>query len=116
MEQTLAYCGLLCNECPAFIATKTNDNEKRKTVAAEWSKLFQVNLQSDEINCVGCLSKKEPLFNHCKVCEIRSCSQNKELDNCAGCSDYPCSKLDFIFKSEPAAQKRLDTIHLKMKR
>lgn len=23
----ISYCGLLCNECPIYIATKNNDNE-----------------------------------------------------------------------------------------
>ena len=25
MTEMISYCGLLCNECPAFIATQTNE-------------------------------------------------------------------------------------------
>jgi hypothetical protein len=30
----IAYCGLVCSNCPAFLATKNNDNTAREKVAA----------------------------------------------------------------------------------
>ena len=38
MEEIVAYCGLVCNECPAYEATQKNDNDARAKVAEEWSK------------------------------------------------------------------------------
>jgi hypothetical protein len=32
MEQ-ISFCGMACNECPAFSATQKNDDDERKKVA-----------------------------------------------------------------------------------
>ncbi|MGB9718029.1 MAG: DUF3795 domain-containing protein [Thermoproteota archaeon] len=39
MSKLIAYCGLICSECPAFIATQRDDDAERKRVA-ELSKEF----------------------------------------------------------------------------
>ena len=38
MENMIAYCGLNCVECGAFVATQMDDDSKRKKVAEAWSK------------------------------------------------------------------------------
>ncbi|KUK85723.1 MAG: Uncharacterized protein XE03_1923 [candidate division TA06 bacterium 34_109] len=30
MDKMIAFCGLICTECPAFIATQKNDDIERK--------------------------------------------------------------------------------------
>jgi hypothetical protein len=40
MKKMVAFCGLICTDCKAFIATRENDNAKRKEVAEAWSKAF----------------------------------------------------------------------------
>ena len=37
MMDYIAYCGLLCSECPVYIATKTNDTAMKITLASEYS-------------------------------------------------------------------------------
>ena len=32
MDKMIAYCGIVCTECPAFEATQKNDDAKRKKV------------------------------------------------------------------------------------
>jgi len=113
MEKIIAYCGLMCAECPTFLATQANDDAKRKEVAELWSKHLGVSLKPQDINCDGCLSEQGRIFGHCKVCEIRKCAREKKLANCAYCDDYACKKLDFIFNSAPAAKKTLDEIKKK---
>ncbi|UCG09551.1 MAG: DUF3795 domain-containing protein, partial [Desulfobacterales bacterium] len=44
------------------------------------------------------------------VCEIRKCGMLKAVQNCAHCADYPCDKLDWVFKVEPETKRRLDRI------
>lgn len=73
----IAFCGLNCHECGAFLATKENDDKKRAKVAQEWSKLFKIEIKPEDINCDGCLSDGGRLFNYCKVCEIRKCGKEK---------------------------------------
>ena len=36
MNQMIAYCGLTCTDCPAYVATQENDREALENVAAEW--------------------------------------------------------------------------------
>jgi hypothetical protein len=107
----VAVCGLDCSKCGAFLATKENDDFKRAEVAQEWSKLFKVDIKPEDINCDGCLSEGERIFNYCKVCEIRKCGKEKGLKNCGHCGEYPCQKLDFIFNNAPDAKKRLDKMN-----
>ncbi len=111
----IAFCGLDCHQCKAFLATQENNDQKRAEVAQEWSKLFKVEIKPDDINCEGCQSIGGRLFNYCKVCEIRKCGKEKGLKNCGYCSEYPCSKLDFIFRSAPDAKNRLDEINSSLK-
>ena len=33
MEKMIAYCGLVCSDCGAFIATQKNDDKMRAEVA-----------------------------------------------------------------------------------
>ena len=35
MDKMIAFCGLTCTECPAFIATQKNDNKEREKVAKD---------------------------------------------------------------------------------
>ena len=34
MKRIIAFCGLVCTECPAFIATQKDDREALEQVAA----------------------------------------------------------------------------------
>ena len=110
MEKIIAYCGLVCDECSAYIATKNDDNEKRKETAELWSKEYGGDIKAEDINCAGCLTASENVYQHCKTCEIRKCGMSKEIDNCAFCNDYACDKLLKFFESVPEAKKRLDGI------
>ena len=110
MEQIVGYCGIICSECPAFIATKNNDDEARKKTAEEWSKMFNAEIKPEHINCEGCHAKTGVLFTHCTVCEIRKCGLTKDIANCAHCADYSCQKLKDFHQMAPDAKKELDRI------
>jgi hypothetical protein len=110
MNEIVSVCGLLCNECGAFLATRNDDDEKRAEVARLWSKQYNADLKPEDINCSGCISDSEPIFGHCRVCEIRKCGKEKDVVNCAYCDQYPCEKLDKFFQMVPDAKQRLDKI------
>lgn len=114
MDGMISFCGLLCNECGAFIATKNDDDEKRAEVAQLWSKQFNVDIKPEDINCSGCLSDTEPLFGHCRVCEVRKCGMEKDIENCAYCDEYACERLEKIFQMASETKKRLDQIKSKL--
>jgi len=115
MNESLAYCGLLCNGCPIYLATKevnTTLKARMKSVIAQMSKeLYGLDQKPEDItDCDGCWSANDRLFPGCLQCQIRICAREKELENCAYCIDYPCGKLNDVFKSDPAAKMRLDFI------
>ena len=110
MRRMTAFCGLVCSECGAFIATQNDDDEKRAEVARLWSRQYGVDIKPADINCDGCTSDTDRHIGHCQVCEIRKCGKQKEVVNCAYCVDYACEKLEGFFKMVPDARKNLDKI------
>ena len=109
MDKMIAYCGLDCSECPAYIATIEDDDEKRKDLAEKWS-TDEFPLEPKDVNCKGCTEKTE-VMSFCRDCDVRECAAVNEVKNCAHCSEYPCSKLDKIFKMDAGAKERLDEIN-----
>jgi len=112
MKKMIAYCGLVCSDCPTFIATQKDDDEERKKVAELWSKQFGGEYKMEDINCDGCLTKGPRAFSYCKVCEIRKCGREKNVENCAYCEEYACEKLSKFFDEVKyqKPKKVLDTI------
>ncbi len=94
-EKHIAMCGLECNTCEAFIATKNNNYDLRKKVAKEWTERYKINppLEPRDINCRGCLSQYGPLYRNCLLCEVRKCGFSRGIKNCKECKDYKCDKL-----------------------
>lgn len=110
----MAYCGLTCTECPAYLATQSNDDQKRKEVAEMWSREFKADIKPDHINCDGCLSESKRLFAHCTVCEIRKCSRERGFENCGHCGDFACEKVSFVINAVPEAKAALEEIRKKL--
>ena len=106
----IAFCGITCSECGAFLATRNDDNEKRQEVARLWSEKFKMDINPADINCDGCRSDGGALFNHCRVCAIRNCGMEKGVENCAHCDSYVCEKLAGFFQMVPDARELLDGI------
>lgn len=110
MGEMTSICGLKCNECGAFIATRDDDNEKRTEVANEWAAMYEAELKASDINCGGCTSVGATLFQHCTVCEIRKCGVGRGVVNCAHCDEYACGRLEEFFERAPDCRKQLDAI------
>lgn len=105
-EQIVAACGLVCTECPAFIATHTGDTRKLKALALEW-----YGKEDDATFCVcdGCLTTG--CKNHfCQECGVRSCAKERGVVNCAHCSDFGCTTLTDLFQHISSAKENLERI------
>jgi len=111
MEEMIAFCGLICTECPAFTATFEDDDEKREKIAEEWS-CEKYPLNTEDINCDGCLAAEGRLIKFCADCPVRFCGFDKTVKNCAHCSEFPCEKLKMIWEitKSPEAKARLKRI------
>jgi hypothetical protein len=113
MVKMIAFCGINCTECKAFIATQEDSEEKRREVAEEWSKAFGHEIKLGEINCDGCLDQGGRHIDYCGTCEVRKCGIEKEVENCAYCVDYRCEKLEKFHEQAPEAEKTLEEIRQK---
>ncbi|MBS7656356.1 MAG: DUF3795 domain-containing protein [Candidatus Bathyarchaeia archaeon] len=113
MKPIIACCGLTCSLCEAYLATQNNDNEERKKIAEKWSKVLNTQIKPEQIDCDGCISNGR-LFLYCQTCEKRKCCMERNLENCAYCDDYPCYKLEGVFKNAPYVKTTLDEIRAKL--
>ena len=110
MAKFIAACGLLCNECDAFLATATNDNDWRKRLAEYWSKEYKSEINPADINCTACMTKSKPKLSHCSECKIRECCVSRGFENCASCPDFSCEKTEGFYKMAPQAKLVLEEI------
>ena len=110
MSKIIAYCGLNCSDCPAYIATQNNNTNKLKEIAKKWSN-EEMQFNANDILCDGCFSD-DRIFQWCKECDIKICAREKGLESCAYCEDYPCELLNNAFGKniDPSAKQRLDEI------
>lgn len=113
MEKLISCCGNICSECEAYIATQKNDYEKMKNLAELWS-TDEYKIKPEEVPCYGCCSKNDKKFKFCSECEIRLCSVEKDVNNCAFCSQYPCKKLSKPFEMSKENKERLDGLKLRV--
>ena len=97
MSSLVAMCGLVCNDCIAFIATQENDDKLREKVVEAWS-TEEEPLRLEDVDCDGCTAGKR-LHSFCKVCEVRKCGLERDIENCAYCSEFPCGKLEKLWRS-----------------
>jgi hypothetical protein len=98
----LAYCGNDCNLCPRYIVTQGNSTEKLKEVATLWKKAGwrESIVPPEEMACNGCRTVK-----WCRYDDIRKCAKEKRIDNCGLCRDYPCKKIEKVFKQTASYAK-----------
>ena len=108
MRELIAYCGLDCEKCEAYIATMNDDDDLRKKVAKKWSELNNVEITPEMINCQGCRAdgKKTPFCE--SMCPIRMCILGKGYGTCGECPDMEnCDRLKMIISTNKEASDRL---------
>jgi hypothetical protein len=108
MDKLIAPCGLVCTQCPAYLATKSGDMAALDALAQTWSGEYGASLSADDCSCAGCHSMTGPWMSHCAECEIRACGTEKGVETCAECAEYACDKLVKFFEFVPDAKCTLD--------
>jgi hypothetical protein len=107
MPELIAYCGLDCNKCDAFMATQAEDSERMKQIAERWTRELKTEFATRDILCDGCRSQR--ISGWCeRICLIRPCAEKRSMETCAHCSDYQCDKLERFLSDEPAAKEYLE--------
>ena len=128
IKSRLAPCGLHCGKCFAF--SEGDISRLSKDLRCSFGNFdlyaerfadmldeplffkypdFKEMLEFfSEGKCKGCRKEKCVIFKNCRV---RACSENKRVDFCFECSDFPCENTGF----DEHLQKRWKSINLRMK-
>jgi len=128
IKSRLAPCGLHCGKCFAFcdgdISRLSNElknslgnfdvyaerfaemlNESLFLKYPDFKEMLEFFSQG---KCKGCRKEKCVIFKNCKV---KECAENRAIDFCFECADFPCENTSF----DEHLQKRWKEINIKMK-
>jgi len=106
----IAYCGITCSSCEAYLATQSGDHEALERVAAAWREAYDPNITVASVICDGCLVDTERVCSNCPVCPVRLCAKERGVASCAHCDDYVCEHLERHFTFAPEMREVLDAI------
>ena len=107
MKEVLSYCGYRCDLCPAY-KENLESAEDRKKVSGNWRRYYDLEVEPEEVDCLGCLQASEAPN---PKCQVRPCAIGRNLRNCAECDDFICRKLrKSIDAIKPIAEKHEGTM------
>ncbi len=112
MNRLIAFCGLDCAQCEAYLATQVNDRAAQERILAKWRVEYSApNMTLADVTCDSCVGLNGRHGGYCGQCPVRACGVERQVANCAYCADYAaCEKLAGFFTTVPAAKMTLDEI------
>ena len=104
MKDLIAFCGLDCEKCDAYLATLHDDQALREKTARLWSELNHVTILPEQIQCQGCrVDGVKTVFCE-QLCGIRQCALKKGFTTCGDCPEMDgCQTLEMITGTNPDA-------------
>lgn len=108
MKKMIAYCGLDCEKCDAYLATINDDQALREKTAKLWGELNNAPILPEHINCQGCRVEGIKTVFCDSLCDIRQCALKKGVATCGECPDMDgCQILVEIMSDNPEALENL---------
>ena len=108
MKEMIAYCGLDCEQCDAYIATINADQTLSAQTAKLWAELNNAPILPEHINCQGCRVDGMKTVFCDSMCGIRQCALKQGVATCGDCSKLEnCSTVGVILENNPTALKNL---------
>ena len=108
MKDRIAYCGLDCEKCDAYLATINDDKALREKTAKRWAELNNAPILPEHINCEGCRVDGIKTVFCDSLCGIRQCALKKDVTTCGDCPDMEsCQTVGEIISNNPDALKNL---------
>ena len=108
MNKMIAFCGLDCEKCDAYIATKNDDQALREKTAKLWSELNNAPILPEHINCEGCRFDGQKTIFCDRLCGIRQCALKRGVETCGDCPEMEgCPTLAKVVSHNPDARKNL---------
>lgn len=83
-RQFAAVCGLYCPGCTLYIGSTEEPGRLAGTAG-------RFNVSIEEARCYGCRSDVQSFY--CQACQIKKCADEKGVEFCAFCDEYPCKML-----------------------
>ena len=108
MRDMIAYCGLDCEKCDAYLATIHDDHALREKTAKLWAELNHAPILPEHINCKGCRADGVKTVFCESLCRIRQCALKKGVTTCGDCLDLEtCQSIGEILSNNPDALENL---------
>lgn len=108
MKKMIAYCGLDCEKCDAYLATIHDDQALREKTAKRWAALNHAPILPEHINCHGCRVDGVKTVYCESLCGIRPCAVEKGVATCGDCPELKrCPTVGMILANNPAALENL---------
>ena len=108
MRDMIAYCGVDCEKCDAYLATIKNDQVLREKTAKLWAELNNAPILPKHINCHGCRIQEIKTVFCDSICGIRQCALKKGVTTCGDCPDMEkCQTVGVIISNNPQVLKNL---------
>lgn len=108
MRKMIAYCGLDCEKCDAYLATINDDQALREKTAKLWGELNNAPILPEHINCQGCRVEGVKTVFCDSLCDIRQCALKKSVTTCGECLDMEkCQTIEEIISDNPEALDNL---------
>lgn len=108
MSNMIAYCGLDCEKCDAYLATIHDDQALREKTAKLWAELNDAPILPEHINCEGCRADGVKTVYCESFCGIRQCALKKGLATCGGSPDMEtCKAVGEVISNNQEAFKNL---------
>lgn len=90
-DSMMAPCGIDCSQCDIYKAA--NDPEFAQKLAAQWRETWMPKAQADWFKCHGCVADHSLCWSEdCRI--YKCCVENRKLDSCSHCDDFPCEELE----------------------
>ena len=96
-KHKLSACGIDCNECGHY---KLGHDLQSAESLVEYFRVggwIGENDLADAVLkkvplCRGCWDKTDVRTDYCAGCFLRACCEEKKLNHCGECGDFPCGK------------------------
>ena len=91
MDSMIAPCGNDCSLCPKYTAKTPDELQK---VAKLWHRIGWSDRieQPENMKCSGCSPSR-------KLCGIVNCHNERNLQKCNKCMEFPCEEIDTLIQS-----------------
>ncbi len=103
----IAVCGLVCDKCDILQAT--NDPKMAQEIAGWFKKERNEDVKLEDIRCLGCKGDRAKHWSpDCWI--LQCCVDQKGLEYCYQCGEFPCRKLIQWSKSSERYKEALDRL------